>query len=110
MVFGSLEVGSGVVLPHVVPHASCRWPRVASPGMDELEPEDRVVLEFERLDWLSNGRKEVEIRERFGVSATRYYQRLNHLLDVPAAEVFDPELVHRLRRVRERRRAARVRA
>ena len=47
--------------------------------------------------------KEVEIRERFDVSASRYYQILNSLIDRPEALAHDPLLVKRLRRMREQR-------
>jgi hypothetical protein len=36
----------------------------------------------------------------FGVSATRYYQSLNVLLDKPGALAAEPVLVGRLRRLR----------
>lgn len=74
-----------------------------------LDPRDRELLEFER-DWrLHEGRKEVAIREQFGVSPARYYQLLNRVLDHPEAAAADPLTVRRLRKRREerlRRRAA----
>ena len=48
------------------------------------------------------------IRERFGVSATRYYQILNELLADPAAMAADPMLVRRLQRMRAARQRQRV--
>jgi hypothetical protein len=42
------------------------------------------------------------------MSGTRYYQLLTDLLDDEAALEYDPLLVRRLRRVRERRRRARI--
>ena len=42
------------------------------------------------------------IRERLGMTPTRFYQRLNHLLDREDALAHDPILVHRLRRIRTR--------
>jgi hypothetical protein len=41
------------------------------------------------------------------MSATRYRQLLNGLLDSQEAEAFDPLVVRRLRRAREQRRRAR---
>ena len=49
---------------------------------------------------------EQAVREMFNMSATRYYQVLNALIDRPDALAFDPMLVKRLRRMR----AARTRA
>lgn len=41
------------------------------------------------------------------MSATRYYQTLNALIDSPEALAFDPMLVKRLRRLRASRQRAR---
>ena len=79
--------------------------RVGTP--DGLSDREREVLDFERQWWLHAGVKEQEIRERFGVSATRYYQQLTALLDRPEALAHSPLLVRRLRRVRDTRRADR---
>lgn len=68
---------------------------------------DRAVLEFERRWWRSQGAKEQAVREQFDLSATRYYQVLNALLDDPAALAADPVLVQWLRRLRESRSRAR---
>jgi hypothetical protein len=73
----------------------------------ELSERDRAILDFERSWWAEPGSKEVAIRERFELSATRYYQILNELIDTPAASVYDPLVVRRLRRLRDRRRRAR---
>ena len=74
-----------------------RWP-----------PEDwRSILDFEREWWKGAGPKEIQVRERFAISATRYYQRLNRLIDQEEALEYDPMLVRRLRRVREARRKKR---
>jgi hypothetical protein len=69
----------------------------------ELSREQRELLAFERQWWKYAGAKEQAIRELFGVSATRYYQALNALLDNPAAMAEDPLLVKRLRRLRDGR-------
>ena len=73
-----------------------------------LTDRDRAILDFERTWWTEPGPKDAAIRERFELSGTRYYQLLTELLDDPAALEYDPLLVRRLRRVRERRRRARV--
>ena len=70
---------------------------------DGLTPRDRDILAFERRWWRRPGAKEQAIRDTFEVSATRYYQLLNGLLDEPAALAHDPVLVGRLRRLRAAR-------
>jgi hypothetical protein len=65
------------------------------------------ILAFEHRRWRFAGAREQAITDEFGMSATRYLQVLNQLLDQPAALVHDPVLVKRLRRLRERRQEAR---
>ncbi|HYT78183.1 MAG TPA: DUF3263 domain-containing protein [Actinomycetota bacterium] len=65
------------------------------------------ILEFERNWWKVSGRKALAVRARFGMSAARYYQLLNRLIDQPEALEHDPMLVQRLRRLREARRRRR---
>ncbi|HEX2290239.1 MAG TPA: DUF3263 domain-containing protein, partial [Pseudonocardiaceae bacterium] len=48
------------------------------------------------------------IRELFDMSATRYYQILNGLIDRQDALVADPMLIKRLRRLRAGRQRARA--
>jgi Protein of unknown function (DUF3263) len=71
--------------------------------MAALTQLDRRILAFEQRWWRFPGAKEREILEVFGISATRYYQLLNALIDRPEASEFDPVLVSRLRRQRSRR-------
>jgi hypothetical protein len=73
----------------------------------ELSDRDREILAFERQWWKYAGAKEQAIRELFDMSATRYYQVLNALLDRPEAMAADPMLVKRLRRLRASRQRAR---
>lgn len=60
------------------------------------------VLDFERIWWHNSGSKEQAIREKFNISPTRYYQRLNDVLDSPEAIAIDAVTVNRLRRIRTR--------
>jgi hypothetical protein len=79
-------------------------------GAEELSQRDVDILEFERQWWKYAGAKEQAIRDLFDMSATRYYQVLNALLDRPEALAADPMLVKRLRRMRaarQRQRSAR---
>lgn len=73
----------------------------------DLSDRDREILAFERQWWKYAGAKEQAVRELFGLSATRYYQALNALIDSPAALAHDPMLVKRLRRMRSTRQRAR---
>jgi len=73
----------------------------------ELSDRDREILAFERQWWKYAGAKEQAIRELFDMSATRYYQTLNALIDRPEALAHDPMLVKRLRRLRSTRQRAR---
>lgn len=79
-------------------------PAQTVPALTERE---RQILAFEQKWWKHAGSKEQAIREAFDLSATRYYQILNGLLDNPAALAADPVLVGRLRRLRSTR--ARIR-
>jgi hypothetical protein len=74
-----------------------------------LTERESEILVFEKRWWRHAGAKEQAIREQFDLSATRYYQILNGLLDNPAALVQDPVLVGRLRRLRGSRIRARGR-
>ncbi|HLI40561.1 MAG TPA: DUF3263 domain-containing protein [Streptosporangiaceae bacterium] len=73
-------------------------------GLSEL---DMRILAFERRGWRSPGAKEHAIAEVLGMSATRYYQLLNELIDRAEALAFDPVLIKRLRAQRARRRRVR---
>ena len=75
-----------------------------------LSERDQEILAFERQWWKYAGAKENAVRELFDMSATRYYQVLNALLDRPEALAADPMLVKRMRRLRsarQRQRSAR---
>ncbi|CAA9383427.1 MAG: FIG00822394: hypothetical protein [uncultured Nocardioidaceae bacterium] len=81
-----------------------------NPDDSTLSQRDEQILAFERLWWKYAGAKESAIREQFAMSATRYYQVLNALIDRPEALSYDPLLVKRLRRLRsarQRQRSAR---
>ena len=83
----------------------------AAGGGAGLTRREHEMLAFERQWWRLAGAKDTAIRERFGLTPTRYYQALNALVDRPAALAADPLLVKRLRRVRaarQQRRSARI--
>ncbi|WP_430732303.1 DUF3263 domain-containing protein [Austwickia chelonae] len=84
-------------------------PREADePGVETLTEQETRLLAFERQWWKYAGSKEQAIREIFDMSATRYYQTLNALIDTPQALAHDPMLVKRLRRVRASRQRQRT--
>ncbi|MEX0426559.1 DUF3263 domain-containing protein [Nocardioides sp. DS6] len=85
-------------------------PNGEAEGASRLSERDQQILDFERNWWKYAGAKEAAVREKFGMSATRYYQVLNALIDRPEALEEDPLLVRRLRRLRaarQRQRSAR---
>lgn len=65
------------------------------------------ILDFERNWWRFAGAKESAIKELFDLTAPRYYQMLNDLIDRDDALEASPMLVKRLRRLREARMQAR---
>lgn len=77
-------------------------------GPDGLTRREHDILSFERQWWKYAGAKEEAIKELFSLSATRYYQVLNALVDRPEALAADPMLVKRLRRLRASRQKARA--
>lgn len=72
-----------------------------------LSVREHMVLDLERRHFKYQGAKDAAIRHELGWSPTRHYQVLNRLLDDPGALQAHAQLVHRLRRVRETRRALR---
>jgi len=100
------EIDSDVPIAAVEPKAETKAETKVDDGLSERE---RAILVFERQSWRHAGAKEQAIRDRFELSATRYYQLLNALLDNPAALAHDPVLVGRLRRLRGSRARARGR-
>ena len=73
----------------------------------DLSEREREILAFERQWWKYAGAKEQAIKDLFDMSATRYYQVLNALIDRQEALVADPMLVKRLTRLRATRRQQR---
>jgi Protein of unknown function (DUF3263) len=68
----------------------------------------QATLDFERSWWTQDGPKDQLIRERFQCSADTYYQELNQVLADPDALAYDPLVVRRLLRLRDRRLRARL--
>ncbi len=74
----------------------------------ELTERERALLDFEGSWWTLDTSKDDLIRARFSCSLDEYYQELNRLLEVPAALAYEPLVVRRLVRLRERKRRARL--
>lgn len=72
-----------------------------------LTPTEREILAMENLWWQHSGAKDAEIRKRFDMSATRYHQVLNALLDREDALAHNPIVVKRLRDLRSTRQRSR---
>lgn len=75
--------------------------------MPDLSQEQRAMLDFEREHWRYPAGKETEVRRRFDLSLVGYQKSLNALLDEPSALAYAPSTVRRLRRLRQKRLAAR---
>lgn len=74
-----------------------------------LTERELAILDFERHWWKFPGAKDQEIRDRFDMTPTRYYQTLNVLMDKPAALHVHPMLIKRLHRIRAARSGGRRR-
>jgi hypothetical protein len=75
----------------------------------DLTADELAMLDFEAQWWRSPGLREVAIREQFGTTSTRHYQRLVALISRPEALAARPLLVRRLQRItaaRAQRRSA----
>lgn len=73
-----------------------------------LSERHQAMLELERMAWTLDEPKDAAIRARFAMAPEAYYAELNTLIDEPSALEFDPLVVRRLQRLRERRRRARL--
>jgi hypothetical protein len=68
-----------------------------------LTVKDKMTLDLEATWWKYAGAKEATIRELFSESPTRFYQRLNRLIDQAEALEYAPLVVRRLQRLRDQR-------
>jgi Protein of unknown function (DUF3263) len=73
-----------------------------------LVDREQAILDFERTWWTRDGLKDAMVRDLFKMELASYYQTLNELLDRPEALEYDPLVVRRLVRLRDRRRRARA--
>ena len=77
-------------------------------SQEVLSDRDRAMLAFEAGWAKHSASKDEAIRDTFAMSAARYYQLLNAVIDSPAAVRHDPMLVRRLLRARDDRAEARA--
>jgi hypothetical protein len=75
---------------------------VTTPALSNV---DVAMLRLAGEWWHNAAAKEQAITERFGLSPIRFWQRVAHLIDTPAALAAEPQIVHRLQRIRAARRA-----
>jgi hypothetical protein len=78
-----------------------------TPPSEPLSVDDREILEFERAWWGSVPNKESAVRERFGLTLARYYQRVYALCEGTAALEYDAVFVHQCRQAQHMRQSAR---
>lgn len=71
-----------------------------------MTDDDRAILTFAALTFRHAGSRDAAIREQLGLTPTAFYARLLRIIDTAEALEADPVLVHRLRRMRDRRRFA----
>ncbi len=75
-------------------------------GRMALCERDRAILDLERSWWLEGLCKTDVVKGRLRMSLSRYNQLLGELVTNTEAEAYDPLVVRRLRRARDRRRWA----
>ncbi|MFT4199826.1 DUF3263 domain-containing protein [Gordonia sp. (in: high G+C Gram-positive bacteria)] len=72
-----------------------------------MTDDDKALLDFAEKWWRQAGAQHDAIDRELGLTPTRYFQRLNALLDDPEALAYSPQLVRRLQRIRSQREAGR---
>lgn len=76
--------------------------------MATLTDRELEILEFSRAHYKYLGVRQADIRDRFGISLTRYTQILDALLQRPEAMAYDARLVRTHLEQKDRLRAART--
>ncbi|QDF17136.1 DUF3263 domain-containing protein [Gordonia rubripertincta] len=69
-----------------------------------MTDDDRALLDFAAQRWNYAGNQADGIRAEFGISVTRFWQKVNRILDTEEALAHNPVAVNRLRRLRSRAR------
>lgn len=74
-----------------------------------LSDQDREVLDFAKQWWKYPGARHEALLEKFDYGPTTFFQKLNRIIDDPAAMEHDAQTVNRYRRIREQGQAYRRR-
>ncbi|QOI66872.1 helix-turn-helix DNA-binding domain protein [Gordonia phage Bosnia] len=69
-----------------------------------MTDEEKQMLDLAGARWNYAGSLEQRVRDEFGISLTRFWQRVNHLCNTREALEYAPATVNRLRRLRTARR------
>ncbi|UXE05010.1 helix-turn-helix DNA binding domain protein [Gordonia phage Lton] len=69
-----------------------------------MTDDERRMLDLAGQRWNYAGSLEQTVRDEFGISLTRFWQRVNALIDSEEALAYSPVVVNRLRRLRTPRR------
>ena len=85
-------------------------PQPEQPAPRPLDYVEKRILDFANRRFRDPGHREQAVRDEFGFSATRYFQRLGALIDRPEAQAYSPILVKTLRARREHARRTRQHA
>jgi len=67
-----------------------------------MTDDDRALLDFAGHRWNFAGNQADAVEREFGISVTRFWQRVNRLIDREDALAYSPVVVNRLRRIRSR--------
>jgi hypothetical protein len=73
-----------------------------------MTDDERRMLDLAGQRWNYAGSLEQRVRDEFGISLTRFWQRVNALIDTKEALAYSPVTVNRLRRLRSVRASARA--
>lgn len=65
-----------------------------------MTDDETRMLDLAGARWRYAGSLEQVVRDEFGISLTRFWQRVSQLLDREDALAYDPVTVNRLRRIR----------
>lgn len=73
-----------------------------------MTEDEKRMLDLAGQRWNYPGSLEQRVRDEFGISLTRFWQRVNQLIDTEEALAYAPITVNRLRRLRAGRGVSRA--
>lgn len=68
-----------------------------------MTDDEKRMIDLAAQRWNFAGNLEQRVRDEFGMSLTRFFQRVNQLIDTREALEYSPHAVNRLRRIRSGR-------